>query len=111
MLTKIADYLAILNQAQSLVSTLCVLVVPILDRGRFLRPSDGTMNPTIVTETRPELANGLQDEGLASVSRSHLVYMTTWILSILRNGFLGTTSFMLDSDSIDYLQRIHNSIF
>jgi hypothetical protein len=110
MQSKIAYHLAILDQAQSLVSSLCVSVVPILDRGRFLRPSEGTMHRTIVTETRPELSNGLQDEGLASASRSHLVCITTWILAILREEFLGTKEFNIEPDSIDYLRNIHDSL-
>jgi hypothetical protein len=108
--SKMAYHLAILNQAQSLMSSLCVSVVPILDRSRFLRPSEGTINRTIVTETRPELSNGLQDEGLASVSRSHLVCITTWIICILEEEFLGTKEFRVESDSIKYLQNIHNSL-
>ncbi|CAI6334327.1 unnamed protein product [Periconia digitata] len=108
---KIAYHRAILDQAQSLLSSLCVSVVPILDRSRFLRPGEGTVNRIIVTETRPELSNGLPDEGLASTSRSHLVCITTWILGILRKEFLGTKEFGIKSDDIDYLQSIHNSLF
>lgn len=100
-----------LDQAQSLVSSLCVSVVPILDRSRFLRPGEGTINRTIVTETRPELSNGLQDEGLASTSRSHLVCLTTWILGILRKAFLGTKDFRVESDKVEYLRNIHNSLY
>jgi hypothetical protein len=109
--SKIAYHLAILDQAQSLVSSLCVSVVPILDRSRFLRPGEGTINRTIVTETRPELSNSLQDEGLASVSRSHLVCITTWILAILREDFLGTSEFRVESETINYLQNIYDSLF
>jgi hypothetical protein len=109
--SKISDNLVILDQAQSLVSSLCVSVVPILDRSRFLRPDEGTINRTIVTETRPELSNGLQDEGLASISRSHLVCITTWILAILKEDFLGTKELRIESNRIDYLRNVHDSLF
>jgi hypothetical protein len=107
----IADHLAILDQAQSLVSSLCVSVVPILDRSRFLQPGEGTITRPIVTETRPELSNGLQDEGLSSTSRSHLVCITTWILGILEEEFLGTKDFEVESNRINYLRDVHKSLF
>jgi hypothetical protein len=108
--SKKSYQLAILDQAQSLVSSLCVSVVPILDRSRFLRPGEGTIYRTIVTETRPELSNGLPDEGLASTSRSHLVCITTWILAIFREEFPGTKSFRAESSRISYLQNINTSL-
>lgn len=107
---KIDDHVAIPEQAQSLVSSLCVSGIPILDRGRSLRPVEGMIHRAIVTETRPELSNGLPDEGVASTSRSHLVCLTTWILGILREAFLGTRGFRVGPDRIDYLQDIHNSL-
>jgi hypothetical protein len=110
MQLDIADYVAILDQAQSLVSSLCVSVIPILDRSRFLRPGEGISNRAIVTETRPELSNGLLDKGLASTSRSHLVCLTTWILGILGEVFLGTREFRVGTNRINYLQDIHNSL-
>ena len=104
-------HLAMLDQAQSLVSSLCVSVVPILDRSRFLQPGEGTINRIIVTETRPELSNGLQDEGLAAASRSHLICITTWILAILEEEFIRTKEFQVECNRVDHIRDVHDSLF
>lgn len=102
-----ASYLlVILKRAQNLVSALCVSVIPILDRSRFLvRPDDAGMERTIDTETRPELSNSLKDDGLASASRSHMVCLTTWMLGILRDELRGAEDFTLGAGVMTYLQH------
>ena len=100
-----ASYLlVILNRAQTLVSALCVSVIPILDRSRFLvRPVDAEMERTIDTETRPELSNSLKDDGLASASRSHMICLTTWMLGILKDELRGAEDFTLGAGVMTYL--------
>ena len=109
--SMIAHRPAILGQAQTLVSSLCASVIPTLDRSRFLiRQSEGGVDRIIDTETRPELSNGLQDEGLASASRSHLVCLTTWISAILTEELLGIEEFTGKASQMGYLKHIQKSI-
>jgi hypothetical protein len=77
--SKTAHLQAIIDQTEALATSFCTCVIPVLDLGRYLvRASEQDFERTINIETRPELANGIQDDGLASVSRSHLVCLLTW---------------------------------
>jgi len=96
--------LMILNRARNLASALCVSVVPILDRSRFLvRQDNAEMERTIDTETRPELSNSLKDDGLASASRSHMICLTTWMLGIIRDELRGAEGFTLEDGVMAYI--------
>jgi hypothetical protein len=77
--SKTAHLQVIIDQTEALATSFCTCVIPVLDLGRYLvRASEQDFERTINIETRPELANGIQDDGLASVSRSHLVCLLTW---------------------------------
>lgn len=109
--SEIAHLIVMHDLVQKLVSNLCVSVIPILDRGRFLlRPSDNDPGRAINIETRPELSNGLNDDGLASACHSHLVCITTWSLGILKDGDSTAAEFGVDSNLIHYLQEVNSSV-
>ncbi|GAB7336007.1 hypothetical protein MBLNU13_g08833t2 [Cladosporium sp. NU13] len=102
--SRAAYLLVILNRARNLVSALCVSVMPILDRSRFLvRPDTAEMERTIDTETRPELSNSLKNDGLASVSRSHMICLTTWMQGILGDELPGAEDFTIEDRVMAYL--------
>ena len=101
-----------LDRAQDLVSSLCVSVIPVFERSRFIvRTSEEVIDRTIDIETRPELSNGLRDEGLATVSRSHLICITTWIVGLLTDELHGAEDFKVEASLTAYLQHINAEIW
>jgi hypothetical protein len=108
---KSAHLQAISDQTEALATSLCTCVIPVLDLGRYLvQASEQDLERTINTETRPELVNGIREDGLASVSRSHLVCILTWAWAILTEEMHGAEEFGDGISANVYLKMMYESI-
>jgi hypothetical protein len=110
--SKTAHLHAIIDQTEALVTALCTCVIPVLDLGRYLvQAGEQDLDRTINAETRPELANGINEDGLASVSRSHLMCLLTWAWAIVTEAMHGAEDFGGGIGANVYLRMMHESIF
>lgn len=94
---------AILARVQELVDSLRYAVIPVLEQGSRLvrsRLHEIDVNDS-VEAVRPELVNGGIDGTAATVSRSHLLCLNTWLWAILTDEMPGAEDFGSHVEGVD----------